>query len=263
MSQFWDVVRHEFRMSIGRKGMWIAYGLVYAFYGMSVLPVVTTVSSEFVLPPVHYLWSYAAEMMFMFNMFMPLVGGILAADRMQRDFRLGVRELQNSTPLRIPAYILAKYVGVLASVLTPMLLWVLAMGFLLVGFGRAPFSFLGILLLAFLGMGVPAYAFVVAFSLACPLIMPLRVYQVLFTGYWFWGNYLNPAAFPTLAGTLLTPNGRYVMDGFFGGFPSGGEESLALYTAPDAILNLLVLGLCIFAALFVLDRYLRWQARRA
>jgi hypothetical protein len=261
MSQFWDVVCHEFRMSIGRKGMWIAYGLVYAFYGISVFPL--PASSEFVLPPVHYLWSYAGEKMFMFNMFMPLVGGLLAADRMQRDFRLGVRELQNSTPLRTPAYILAKYVGVLVAVSTPMLLWVLGIGFLAVGLGRMPLSFLGMLLLAFLGMGVPAYAFVVAFSLACPLIMPLRVYQVLFTGYWFWGNYLNPNVFPTLAGTLLTPNGMYVMDGFFGGFPSASGESLALYTATDAVLNLLVLGFCIVAALFVLDRYLRWQTRRA
>jgi hypothetical protein len=250
-------------MSIGRKGLWIAYGLVYAFYGAAVLPL-SLASSEFILPPVHYLWSYAGEKMFMFNMFMPLVGGILAADRMQRDFRLGVRELQNSTPLRIPAYILAKYVGILASVLTPMLLWVLTMGVLQVALGKTPVSFIGIMLVTFLGMGVPAYAFVVAFSLACPLIMPLRVYQVLFTGYWFWGNYLNPSFFPTLAGTLLTPNGMYVMDGFFGGFPSAsGEEIVLRFTATDAVLNLLVLGLCIFAALFVLDRYLRRQARRA
>jgi hypothetical protein len=249
-------------MSIKRKGMWIAYGIVYAFFGMSISP---SGSSDGVpLPQIQYLWSYAGQMMFMFNMFMPIVGGIMAADRMQRDFRLGVRELQNSTPLRIPAYILAKYVGVLASVLTPMLLWVLAMGFLSVGFGRAPVSFIGIMLVAFLGMGVPAYAFVVAFSLACPLIMPLRVYQVLFTGYWFWGNYLNPDFFPTLAGTLLTPNGRYVMDGFLGGFPPqsvGGMKSL--YTSTEAVLNLLVLGACIVGVLSALDLYLRWQARRA
>lgn len=262
MSQFWGVVRHEFGMSIKRKGMWIAYGIVYAFYVTMISP---SASSDGVpMPQVHYLWSYAGQMMFVFNMFMPIVGGILAADRMQRDFRLGVRELQNSSPLRLSVYILAKYVGILASVLTPMLLWVIVMGVLSVTLGRVPFSFLGILLLAFLGMGVPAYAFVVAFSLACPLIMPLRVYQVLFTGYWFWGNYLNPDAFPTLAGTLLTPNGRYVMDGFFGGFPPesvGGMRSI--YTTTEAILNLLVLGACIVAVLLVLDLYLRWQTRRA
>jgi ABC-type glycerol-3-phosphate transport system permease component len=124
--------------------------------------------------------------------------------------------------------------------------------------------FIGILLVAFLGMAVPAHAFVVAFSLACPLVMPVRVYQVLFTGYWFWGNYLNPSAFPTISDTLLVPSGKYVMEGFLGGFPAGSvQNSGPLYTATDAALNLTVLAGCIVIVLFVLDRYLRQQARRA
>ena len=44
----------------------------------------------------------AGHMVFMFNIFLPLLAGILAADRMQRDFRTGVRELQRSTPLSMP-----------------------------------------------------------------------------------------------------------------------------------------------------------------
>jgi hypothetical protein len=42
------------------------------------------------------------------------------------------------------------------------------------------------------------------------------VYQVLFTGYWFWGNFLNPAALPTLNGTVLTPSGAFAAYAFFG-----------------------------------------------
>ncbi len=35
------------------------------------------------------------------------------------------------------------------------------------------------------------------------------------------------------------------------------------FTAPEAVINLIVLAICIVLALFVLERYLRWQSRRA
>lgn len=91
--------------------------------------------------------------------------------------------------------------------------------------------------------------------------MPLRVYQILFTGYWFWGNYINPEMFPTLNGTLLTPSGMYSYQGFFGGFINSTEP--LTYSASDAALNLIVLGLCIIAVMVVLNIYLQWQSRRA
>jgi hypothetical protein len=214
--------------------------------------------------PFNELWQFAGRTLFYGNMFMTLLAGILAADRMQRDFRLGVRELQSSTPLSLPVYVLAKYCGVLAAALTPMLIWLLLSGIVYVVWYGAPLYFIGILLVAFIGMAVPAHAFVLAFSLSCPLIMPVRVYQVLFTGYWFWGNYLNPGAFPTISQTLLVPSGKYVLEGFLGGFPSGKAPILGpVYTAQQAVLNLIVLALSIAAALFVLERYLRWQAQRA
>ena len=40
--------------------------------------------------------------------------------------------------------------------------------------------------------------FVVAFALACPVVMPPAVFQILFVGYWFWGNYMSPDIVPTL-----------------------------------------------------------------
>jgi ABC-type glycerol-3-phosphate transport system permease component len=114
--------------------------------------------------------------------------------------------------------------------------------------------------LAFLAINIPASAFVVAFSLVIPLVMPIRVYQILFTGYWFWGNYLNPDVFPTLSGTLLTPGGRYALEAFFGTFNySDGSR----YSKPEAWLNLLVLSTCVVLVLFSLDRYLAWQAAKA
>ena len=259
MSRFLGLVRHEFGMSVRRPGLWIAYGLLSLFYGI-VFFTPSPGGDVFVIPR-DEIWVYAGQVIMMINMLFPLAGGILAADRMQRDFRLGVRELQDSTPLGRTAYILGKYLGVLASVLLPMLAWTILIGLLSIPLAQAPIGFLGTLLLAFLAASVPACAFVVAFSLACPLVMPLRLYQILFTGYWFWANYLSPNVFPTLNGTLLTPNGEFVAEAFFGSFMSSPDEVLA--TPVQAWANLLVLGLCILAALTVLNLHLARQARRA
>jgi ABC-2 type transport system permease protein len=256
MSSFPGIFRHVFLMSIRRKGLWIAYGLLYLFYCI-VLFTPSPLNDVLTVPPDEN-WIYAGELTFMFNMFMPLVGGILAADRIQRDYKQNMRELQHSTPIRCSIYILGKYFGVLASVLLPMLIWVLLASLGAMFFAKATMGFVFPMLLAFVLLSVPACAFVVAFSVACPLVMPVRVYQILFTGYWFWGNYLNPEAFPTLNGTLLTPGGRFALEAFFGAFTNND----VLYTPQQAGLNLLVLTVCIAAVLFALDRYLQRETRR-
>jgi hypothetical protein len=182
---------------------------------------------------------------------------------MQRDVRVGMRELQCSTSLSMPAYILSKYVGVLLSVLTPMFLLVSCTGLALLAKGLAPLSILYPLLLAFLSIAVPSHAFVVAFSLAIPLVIPIRVYQVLFTGYWFWGNLLSPKAFPTISDTVLNAVGQYPLQAFFGMNFDSTHKVTQGFTTPQAVLNLLVLTTCIFIVLFALDLYLRQQEGRA
>ena len=261
MSQFLGLTRHEFNMSIRRPGFWIAYVLLGSFYTISILLPSMDGSSDVILP--EQVWSEAGHIVFMFNIFMPLLAGILSADRMQRDFRTGMRELQRSAPLPTPVYILAKYLGVLASVLTPMFILVMTVSVLSILRGLAPAVFLWPSLLAFLSIAVPAHAFVVAFSLACPLVMPLRVYQVLFTGYWFWGNLLSPKAFPTISDTVLNAVGQYPLQAYFEMFTDSTHNVTTGFTKPEAVLNLIVLMACIAIALFATDRYLRWQARRA
>ncbi|MFT3894330.1 MAG: hypothetical protein QM730_22080 [Anaerolineales bacterium] len=260
MSQFFGVMRHEFTMSIRRPGLWISYTLLVLFYLITNLTPGLDASKDVIRPD--EIWYEAGHTVFMFNIFMPLLAGILAADRMQRDKRIGVRELQRSTPFSISAYILAKYFGVLLSVLAPMFLLVLLVGTALVAKGLAPLNFLVPLLLAFLLIAVPSHAFVVAFSLACPLVMPLRVYQVLFTGYWFWGNMISPKAFPTISDTLLNAVGQYPVQAFFGVFTNSTHKVEGGFTPPEAMLNLVVLFACIAIALFAVNQYLRWQERR-
>lgn len=263
MRRFTGVLRHEIRMSLRRKSLWIAYGLLFLFYTVLLFsppPLGERVAGEVI--PEAQVWSVAGRFLVAVNVFFPIVVGILSADRLERDVRLGLKELQESTPLSRPVYVLAKYLGALASSLFPPFLWLMAIAAVMTADGHAPIGFLAAVPVAFLAITVPAFAFVVAFSLACPTVMPLAVYQILFTGYWFWANFIPPRLFPTLNGTLLTPSGMYALEGFFGVRVSALAGPLH-YRAADALLNLAVLGLCSAAALLLLERHLAWQARRA
>lgn len=261
MSQFFGVVRHEFIMSIRRPGFWISYLLLAVFYGVTMFAP-SPGGPEPAMTP-QQIWPQAGHMVFMLNIFVPLLAGILSADRLQRDFRVGMRELQRSAPISIPAYVLAKYFGVLASVLVPIACMVALASVLAVATGAAPVSFLWPVFLAFVTIVIPAHAFVVAFSLACPLVMPLRIYQVLFTGYWFWGNMLSPKAFPTISETVLNAIGQYPLQAYFGVYSDSTQQVTIGHTIFEAALNHVVLAGCIAVALFVLIRFIRHQEQTA
>lgn len=259
MSQLLGVAQHEFGMSVRRKGLWAAHGFIVLFFTLAL----NTTSGEGLTellagrPPL----LEAAETVYNFNVLLPLIAGILAADRMQRDIGLNLRELQLSSPLKRWQYILGKYVGVLLSELLAALTCVLLYGFVAVVTKQSTPAFLLAQLVAFAVIVVPSLAFVIAFSLACPLVMPLRVYQILFTGYWFWGNFLNARVFPSISDTLLNASGVYALQGIFGGSafnPNGQTPPTSL----EAWLNVLVLGLCAASALLALKQYLGWQAKR-
>lgn len=264
MGVFTGVLRHETAMSLRRRGLWIAYGLLFVFHSVLLFappPLGERVAGEVIAEG--EVWRVAGSFLLACNVFFPVVAGILSADRVRRDFRLGLRELQDATPLSRLAYVLAKYLGALASSLLPLFLWVMAVAAVLTASGRAHASLLYAVPVAFAAITAPAFAVVVAFSLACPMVMPLGVFQILFTGYWFWANFLPPRLFPTLNGTLLTPSGIFVHQGFFGGPASRALEGAAPYTAADAVANLAVLGLCSAAALVFLGLHLGRLARRA
>ncbi len=261
MSQFLGVLRYEFKMAVRRPGMWIAYAVLYAFY-LSTVFAPSEVGDE--LPrTITEMWQHAGFTLLYANMFMVILGGILAADRMQRDYRLGVRELQHSSPVGQGKYVLAKYFGVLLAVISPMFLFVMIYAAINVAQGVSAIYF-AIMLVVFIAMGLPAFAFVTAFSLSCPLFMPLRVYQVLFVGYWFWGNYMSPSVFPTISETLLVPSGKYAFYGLIGGFPENLQTfEPPVITSTDAIWNLTILFSIIVVVLVVTTLWLRRQTRKA
>ncbi|HJQ96871.1 MAG TPA: hypothetical protein VJ826_01090 [Candidatus Polarisedimenticolaceae bacterium] len=249
------LILHELGMSLRRPGLWVAYGLLFVFH-MVVLfappPIGEWVKGETISRAM--VWPAAGRFLAALNVFFPLIAGILTADRLQRDARLGMRELQESTPLSPAAYVLTKYAGVLASVLLPLVVWASAIAVLMAATGHAPWSFVPATLSAFLAITVPAFAFVVAFSIACPLVLPLPVYQVLFIGYWLWANFVPPQLFPTLNGTLVTPSGMFVL-----ALMKGPSQAAAL----DAALNVGLLAACTLGVLALLTVVLARRARLA
>jgi len=261
MRQFFAITHYEFCMSIRRIGYWIAYALLSVFYAVTVLPPSEDWSSNVLFSPM--VWQQAGHLVFLFNVFMPLLAGLLTADRLQRDFRGGLNELQRSTPLPRTAYILSKYLGALAGSLLPFFAVTVITGAVMVAAGRAPVEFFWPLLVAFLAIAVPSHIFVVAFSLICPLVIPLRIYQVLFTGYWFWGNLLSPKAFPTISDTVLNAVGQYPLQAYFSVLVDSTQPVATAFTKPEAVINLLVLLACSAAILLVGRFYLHKQSQKA
>jgi ABC-2 type transport system permease protein len=252
MSALFGVVRYEYLMGIRRWGVWLALGL-------AALPVGLNLANyrEHFAP--YGVWSMAGVIAMLLNLFMPVVGGIAMADRLHRDSRLGVRELLRATPLSRSGYVLGKYLGAVGAVLTPALVISLVTAAAFVFAGESP-ELLAAEVVAFVIVTAPAYLFIGAYSLACPAVLPLRVYQVLFTGYWFWGNFLNPKVFPTLAGTIVTPSGVYALTGLLS---AGQDLPWGSHTSGEAIANIALLLLGAAVALFALNRYLGSQEARA
>jgi len=108
--------------------------------------------------------------------------------------------------------------------------------------GLPPLDLLLSMMAGFALISIPTFLFVVAFSLVCPLVIPVRIYQILFTGYWFWGNFLSDKVFPTISGTLLNASGIYALQGFFVGTLS--RTGKPLHTPVEAVMNIVVLLVC-------------------
>lgn len=258
MGRFWGVVRYEFGMQVRRRGLWIAIGVLAA---STMIPYLTgrgiffgqPVSSE---GPVAIL-----QLAYNLNFYLPAVIGIFLADRFPRDAALGVDDLLASLPLSRRAQVVGKLVGSTAASILPLFLLYLG-GALLVLVRDPSLVTLGRALIAFPAINLPGLLFVAAFSIACPAVIPVRAYQVLFFGYWVWGTMINPAFFPTLNGTWITPNGTHAFHFLLD--PAGpgplGRGGVTLIDLVGSIATQLAMGLAI---LIVLDRYLAARERRA
>lgn len=149
MHTFFGIVRYEYRMAVRRWGLWLGSLLAGAlfFLSLDVDPGGAAVDA----------WQAAGSLAMVLNMLLPVVAGIMTADRLPRDSRLGVWELLQATPMPRAAYVPGKYLGALLATLTPVLLFLAVGTGLMVACG-APVALVGTSALAFLAINVPAAA---------------------------------------------------------------------------------------------------------
>lgn len=233
-------IRYEYRMQIRTWPLWaLPVGVVALMLG----------TGSYAFKPMHDPSSVSktiGDTALSMNLLTIVVIGALLADRWIRDQQLGVQELFETLPPSPATRIWGKYLGVTAAAATPLLIiWAVLAARIVWHYGQ--FSAAGIALGAYIAITLPGLAFVAAFGIACPRLVGLRLYQVLFIGYWFWGNLVPAHLMPTLSGTWLTPVGKYANAALFshsphslllngGGTTASGYASIALLVGLSAVL---------------------------
>jgi hypothetical protein len=191
------------------------------------------------------------------NYLLPVVAGILIADRLSRDRRTNVQELITTLAASPMARMFGKYLGsTLATIVPIFLFYSLGIGIILAQMHTI--QVIPLAAAAFATIVLPGILFVGAFSTALPALLWVPLYQFLFLAYWFWGNIYTPKGIPTISTTLLTPAGGYMSQGFFGLtlFPI---THATVFQGVESLLLLLGLSLLIMVTS---GWFLRWQQER-
>ncbi len=260
LSIFIGVTNYEFRMQIRRKAMWITFfslALLGSILGGPGATYRHLIDNPFHLTTLQLVAFWTSNV----NSIMPIILGVILADRLARDKRTKVDELFMTTPGALGWRLAGKYVGSVLATIIPILL------FYSIGIGVILFQIQDPIILlyaleTFAAIALPGLLFVAAFSIACPAIMWVPLYQFLFVGYWFWGNLLSPAqGIPTLSKTILTPIGGYMDAGIFGD-PLGRNNPGASPTALQGIESIVLLLAITILVMVVLWGLLKWQQAR-
>ncbi len=252
---FVGALNYEFRMQIRRRSVWIAFIAMGLFFTQIHQPwyrPVTTPAGESIV-----YWTQEMHSL------LAIVVGIVLADRLPRDRRTKVEELLTTFPAAPGARLGGKYIGSTMATLMPMCaVYSVGVGYIL--YRWHTLQALPLALAAFATIVLPGILFVSAFSLACPALLWVPLYQFLFVGYWFWGNLLPGIGFPTLSETILTPVGGYMCTGFFNPGHREGVCSVGIdgATAMQGVESLLLLLGMALLALLAAWGYLKWQQVR-
>ncbi len=242
---------YEFRMQARRRSLWLVMGLRGAY--------MVYVLSESHVAPGDTAADQAASWTWLLQVLMPIAFGVLLADRFPRDRKLRVDELLETAPAPMESRLLGKYLGSCAATMLPILAtFGIGLAYLIAS-GEDPAAVVGTAIPAFLLIDLPGLLFVGAFSVCCPLVVPVAVYQFLFVGYWFWGNLMPPEIMPTLRDTWLAPIGWQAGRGIFNLFPDTPGPAA---TAADAAISISILLLFAAAALVAAWLVLRFERAR-
>ena len=247
---FTGSLAYEFRMQIRRRPVWITFIALGSFFIVFHQPwyrPINTPASDAII-----YWTGEVQS------FLAIAVGILLADRLPRDRRTKIEEVLTTLPGATGARVFGKYLGSTLATLVPMFL-VYSVGVSYIVYRWHAVQALPVALATFATIALPGILFVGAFSIACPAIIWVPLYQFLFVGYWFWGNLLPNFGIPTLSETLLTPVGGYMCTGLFNpggreGICSPGIQGATAIQGVESIL--LLLGIAVLV-LLVLSLYLK------
>jgi hypothetical protein len=241
-------------MQLRRRPVWIALlAVAVLFFGLE--------RRFWVVDPHRPLREVFGAWALVVNFLLPIPFGMLLADRLPRDRQTGVDEPLAALPAPHRSRLWGKYLGSFAATLLPLLVVYLA-GVAHIAVVRGDARAVPLGLAAFALVNVPGLLFVGAFSIACPAVLWVPLYQFLFAAYWFWGNFIPPQLLPSLSETWIAPIGRNASEGFFGaGFAQGPDSHYVTKSATDGVGSILTLLVMSAAALLVVESYLRQQQR--
>ena len=253
LSTLFGVINYEFRMQFRRLALWIT------FLCIALLFLIRGGFHTFVVfEPNEPLLPLVAGWARSLNFLLPIVAGVILADRLARDRKTRVNELFTSMPGALSIHLAGKYIGSTLATLLPIFL------FYSIGVGSILFHTHDVMTIpyaleAFAAISLPGILFVSAFSIACPFLLWVPLYQFLFVGYWFWGNVLPPRyGIPTLSPTILTPVGGYMASGFFG----DNQQLIQNATVTQGVESLLLLLGISLLVMAVLWQLMKWEQAR-
>jgi ABC-2 type transport system permease protein len=216
------VIRYEFLMQIRKRSLWISTAVL----------ALTLVVMQGDRGPMHTPPDTPARIVMtnwavLLAILLPIGFGMVLADRLVRDRRLGVGRILDSLPVGPRALVAGKYLGsVGATAVAGLVTLLVAAG---VEFAlRRDIALFGWAIVAFALVTLPGLLFVGAFAVVVPMLITAPLFRVLFVGYWFWGNLLSPLFLPSLTGTLICPSGDYAASWLLG--------ERALYAGVDGLL---------------------------
>jgi ABC-type Na+ efflux pump permease subunit len=232
MTAFAATAAYEWRMQIRKPAIWIATALPYLVYvGFAVLGTDSTGLQRYRQETDPKVWMVDA--LGWFAPFLPIVFGIVLADRLVRDRRLRVAPLLDVTPANRAVRLVGKYLGVCAATAAPPVLIYLAVAAAFAVWRGRPAALLWGL--AVLGAVVlPLLLLAGALSFLGPQLMPTPLFRVLVVGLWFWAGATEVGSqLPSLADTVLSLTMDYPLKVFFDSETASGGPS------PGAALNFL------------------------
>lgn len=252
---FTGAFAYEFRMQIRRRTLWITMSLFILFFiGIFARSPLSRIIQMMIHVPLLQVVVYWTQIT---NYVLPIAVGVMLADRLPRDRRTKVDELFMAMPGALSVRLAGKYLGsAVATILPVFAFYCIGVGFIVYETHNALAILLA--LVTFAVIALPGLLFVAAYSVACPAVLWVPLYQFLFVGYWFWGNF-EIRSIPSLSYTILTPIGRYASQGIFGYNVFFESTTITPLMGVESIISLLF-----FAALIlvILWQYMKWQQAR-